>query len=130
MEKKRPSMDVWLREAKKDPSAKKIGMYLIHNGTVRSTPRAEVREGKKDLPEVTGMHFSYDQKKVDECIALTYQLEGIYYIRVWLNSGELMQGEDIMYVLIGGDIRPHVTQALDFFVGKLKTLCVRELERS
>ena len=32
-----PSMDEWLREAKADPSAEKIGMYLTHNGVVRAT---------------------------------------------------------------------------------------------
>lgn len=124
-----PSMDIWLREAKKDPSAEKIGMYLIHNGTVRSTSRAEVREGKRDLPKVSGMFFSYDRDRVDACIRQTYALEGIYYVRVWLNTGELAVGEDIMYVLIGGDIRPNVTRALDFLVGKIKSECVCEQER-
>ena len=124
-----PSMDVWLREAKKDPSAEKIGMYLIHNGTVRSTSRAEVREGKRDLPKVSGMFFSYDRERVDACIRQTNELEGIHYVRVWLNTGELAVGEDIMYVLIGGDIRPNVTRALDFLVGKIKSECVCEQER-
>lgn len=125
-----PSMDAWLKEAKRDPSAEKIGMYLFHNGTVRSTPRLEVREGRKDLPPVTSMRFSYDPVKVEAAVSQTYKLEGVYYVRVWLNSGELKAGEDIMYVLIGGDIRPHVTAALDFLVGRLKSQCVTEQELS
>ena len=40
-----PSMDEWLREAKADPSASKIGMYLTHNGVVRETAKAKVRFG-------------------------------------------------------------------------------------
>ena len=32
-----------------------------------------------------------------------------------------------MYVLIGGDIRPHVIDALQFLVEKIKTECVTEL---
>ena len=41
--KESPSMDEWLREAKADPSASKIGMYLTHNGVVRETAKAKVR---------------------------------------------------------------------------------------
>ena len=58
----------------------------------------------------------------------TYKMEGIYYIRVWLNEGELKVGDDIMYVLIGGDIRPHVVDALQYLVGHIKTECVTEKE--
>ena len=129
MEKKvPPSMDQWLREAKQDGSAAKIGMYLIHNGTVRQTARAKVRLGQEDAPNVTGMYFDYDGEKLKAAIAETYEMEGIYYIRVWLNSGELSLGDDIMYVLIGGDIRPHVVAALEFLVGKIKSQCVVEKE--
>ena len=35
--KESPSIDAWLKEAKADPSAAKIGMYLTHNGIVRET---------------------------------------------------------------------------------------------
>ena len=124
-----PSIDQWLREAKQDPSAAKIGMYLTHNGTVRQTAKAKVRQADATAADVTGMVFSYDQDKVDAAIAEAYQLPGVYYIRVWLNSGTLSLGDDIMYVLIGGDIRPHVVDALQFLVGKIKSECVTEIEQ-
>lgn len=123
-----PSMDEWLKEAKQDPDAGKVGMYLTHNGVVRETARKKVRNGEKDAPAVTGMLFSYDEKKVEEAIAETKQLEGIYYVRVWLNEGELQAGEDIMYLLIGGDIRTRVVQGLEFLLEKIKTECVIEKE--
>ena len=128
MSKPAPSIDAWLREAKAHASAPKIGMYLTHNGTVRQTARAKVRCGAEDTKEVTGMLFSYDQEKVDAIIADTYKMEGIYYIRVWLNEGELKMGDDIMYVLIGGDIRPHIVEALQYLVGRIKNECVVETE--
>ena len=124
-----PSMDQWLREAKAHESAPLCGMYLTHNGTVRQTAKAKVRLGE-DAPDVSGMYFSYDQTKVDAAVAETYKLDGIYYVRAWLNEGELNLGDDIMYVLIGGDIRPRVVDALQFLVGKLKNECVTEIERS
>lgn len=125
-----PSMDLWLKEAKAHESAPKIGMYLVHNGTVRASARAKVRAGAEDTLPVTGMLFSYDQKKVDAIIADTYQMPGIYYIRVWLNEGELALGDDIMYVLVGGDIRPRVIDALQYLVGRIKNECVLEREQN
>lgn len=126
--KKLPSMEEWLREAKAHPSADKVGMYLSHNGVVRATAKARVRSGDESASPVCGMLFSYDKKKVDKAVADTYALEGISYVRVWLNEGELKVGDDIMFVLIGGDIRPNVVAALDFLVGALKNHCVSETE--
>ena len=127
MKKTPPSIDAWLKEAKAHESAPKIGMYLTHNGIVRQTAKAKVRQGE-DVADVTGMLFSYDKEKVDDVIADTYKMEGIYYIRVWLNEGELSVGDDIMYVLIGGDIRPRVVDALQYLVGRVKNECVMEKE--
>lgn len=123
-----PSLDHWLQEAKSHESAPKIGMYLTHVGVVRESAKAAVREGAKDTKPVTGMVFSYDPVRVDEVIAAAYALEGIYYIRVWLNEGALAVGDDIMRVLIGGDIRPHVVDALQYLVGRIKNECVQETE--
>lgn len=128
MKKTPPSMDLWLQEAKTHESAAKIGMYLTHNGTVRQTAKAKVRYGAEDTKEVTGMLFSYDPDKVDAVVADTYQMEGIYYIRIWLNEGKLQVGDDIMFVLIGGDIRPRVLDALNYLVGRIKNECVTEVE--
>ena len=121
-------MDEWLEEAKKDPSAENCGMFLFHNGIVRKTPKAQVRCGQSGSGNVSGMIFSYDGQKVEEAVDAARRLEGIYYVRVWLNSGELSLGDDIMLVLVGGDIRPHVVDALQFLVGKLKNECVTEQE--
>ena len=127
MSKTPPSMDQWLREAKAHESAPKIGMYLTHNGIVRQSAKARVRYGE-DTPDVTGMIFSYDREKVNAVIEDAKKLDGIYYIRVWLNEGELTVGDDIMYVLIGGDIRPRVVDALQYLVGRVKNECVIEKE--
>lgn len=123
-----PSIDVWMREAKAAPNAEKVGMYLTHNGVVRRTAKAQIRFGDADARPVTGMVFSYDADKVTAAIEATYQLDGIYYVKVWLNEGELQVGDDIMYVLIGGDIRPHVVDGLQFLVEQIKTQCVLETE--
>ncbi len=123
-----PSIDAWLKEAKQHESAKKIGMYLTHNGVVRESAKAKVRHGAEDTKPVVGMHFSYDKEKVDAVIEETYKMDGIFYIKTWLAEGELQVGDDIMYVLIGGDIRPHIVDALQYMVGRIKNECVVETE--
>lgn len=128
MKKLSPSIDEWLKEAKTDPAALQEGMFLVHNGVVRQTPKAKVRQGIDDGSMVKGMEFAYDAAKVDAEIAETYKMDGIFHVRVWLNEGTLELGDDIMYVLIGGDIRPHVVDALQFLVEKIKSECVTEIE--
>ena len=122
-----PFSDAWLAEAKSCPEAEKIGMYLLHNGVVRATAKAEVREGQR-CDSVAGLEFSYDREKVLAALSETESLPGIYYIRLWLNSGRLSVGDDLMYVLVGGDIRPRVIDTLQHLVERLKSECVTERE--
>ena len=128
MSKPIPSIDTWLKEAKADPNAHKVGMFLTHNGVVRESPKAKVRHAVDDSRIVRGMFFSYDEAKLNAVVDEARTMEGIYYIRVWLNEGELKTGDDIMYVLIGGDIRPRVVDCLQHLVGRIKNECVVEKE--
>ncbi len=124
---KAPSMDQWLREAKSVPGASDCGMYLFHNGVVRGTAKRQVREGAAS-PQVQAMSFSYDSGLVDRAVETAKKQEGIFHVRVWLNKGRLQVGDDIMLVLVGGDTRPHVTDALQSLVKEIKTNCVKEEE--
>lgn len=123
-----PSMDAWIKEAKEDKSAPECGMYLFHNGIVRQSARAKIRQGDISASAVKGMVFSYDKEKVEEAVENTQNMPGIGYVRVWLNEGQLEVGDNIMLVLVGGDIRPHVVDALQSLVGELKNHCVKEEE--
>ena len=127
MGKPEPSLDQWLAEAKASPEAAKCGMFLAHNGIVRSTAKAQVRQGE-DMPEVAQVEFSYDEAGVEAAIAEALTWDGVYYVRVWLNEGALNVGESIMYVLIGADIRPRCIDALQNLVGKIKNDLVVEKE--
>ena len=126
--KKSPSMDEWLREAKADENAARCGMFLFHNGVVRESAKAQVRSGVTDTPAVTGMNFAYDAVKVNAAITDALAMPGIFLVKVWLNEGMLAVGDDIMFVLVGGDIRPHVIDALQALVGEIKNHCVMEQE--
>ena len=127
MAKPEPSMDAWLAEAKASDNADQCGMFLVHNGIVRSTAKAQVRAGE-DMPAVAQVEFSYDAAGVEAAIADALTWEGVYYVKVWLNEGVLNVGESIMYVLIGADIRPRCIDALQKLVGKIKNDLVVEKE--
>jgi len=128
LQKEPPSADQWLKEAKEASGAPREGMFLLHNGVVRRTPKAQAREGVEDGGPVREMDFSFDADCVREAIRETGAMEGIWCVKVWLNQGRLQVGDDIMYVLIGGDIRPRVIGALQFLVEWIKTRCVTETE--
>ena len=55
-------------------------------------------------------------------------MDGVHYVRIWINEGTLQVGDDIMLVLVGADIRPNAIQALEKLVKKLKNECVTEKE--
>lgn len=128
MPKQLPSMDEWLKEAKSSENADNCGMFLVHNGVVRITPKAEVREGAEGLGQIAQVDFSYDEAGVNAAIEDALTWPGVYYVRVWLNEGKLNVGDSIMYVMIGADIRPNCIDALQKLVGKIKNDLVVEKE--
>lgn len=138
-----PNINEWLKEAKQDPSAPYIGMYLTHNGVVRATPKRIVRanefehdsslntpatKGNQKSQEVIAVDFSYNKEGLEEAVNQAQSWEGIYYVRAWLNEGRIPVGGSLMYILIGADIRPHAINALEKLVGHIKTNLVVETE--
>ncbi|MBN1192847.1 MAG: molybdenum cofactor biosynthesis protein MoaE [Coriobacteriia bacterium] len=116
----RPDINEWLAEAKRGIGAKDTGMYLCHNGVVRSYSR--------DGRPVESMDLSVDRERLEEILSTAALMDGISVVRAWVNEGHLEVGDDIMYVLVGGDIRPNVLEALTALVGMIKSEVVTETE--
>jgi molybdopterin synthase catalytic subunit len=95
-------------------------MFLVHNGVVRGTSRSG------EL--VAGMELSVDRDRLEEIVASARLMEGVTYVRAWVNEGRLAVGDDIMYVVVAGDIREHVFEALQALVRMIKTQVVTEKE--
>ena len=115
-----PSLDAWLAEAKRSADAAGVGMYLCHNGVVRSFSR--------DGQPVVGMELAVDRVRLAEILATARLMEGVSIVRAWINEGQLAVGDDIMYVMVGGDIRDNVVEALVALVRMIKTEVVTETE--
>jgi molybdopterin synthase catalytic subunit len=115
-----PQFETWLQEIKSGPDSARVGMYLMHNGVVRGTARSG--------DPVTSMDLTYDQERLRSIIAEIGQRPGVVALKVWINEGHLAVGDDIMRVLVGGDIRENVFGALQELVRLVKTECVKEVE--
>jgi molybdopterin synthase catalytic subunit len=115
-----PQFETWLDEIKSGPGSAGVGMYLMHNGVVRGTTRSG--------QPVTGMDLTYDQERLASIIDEIKARPGVVALRVWINEGHLVVGDDIMRVLVGGDIRENVFGALQEMVRLIKTECVKERE--
>lgn len=124
---KKPSSEEWLLEAKKSKDASMIGMYLVHNGVVRSTAKKEIYE-KTEPRKVVAMDFSCDQQKAEHFVEEILKENGVYYVKLWLADGRLNVGDDIMQVLVGADCRENCVNALQNLVKNIKTNCVKEKE--
>lgn len=118
----------WLEEAKRDPAAEQCGMYLIHNGVVRRSPKQQVRAGVNGLPPVKQLRLSCNADLLQQAIDAAYGYPGVHYVRAWVNEGLLDVGDTMMYVLVGADIRPNCINALEKLVGEIKTHVVTEEE--
>jgi len=113
-------IDQWLQDVKREYRDKELGMILVHNGIVRATSK----DGKK----VRGMNLSCDTEKLDALIRECQKKAGITAIRVWINKGKLMVGDDIMYVLVAGRFRTDVLPVLGDLVYRLKNEVIKETE--
>jgi molybdopterin synthase catalytic subunit len=113
-------LDVWLREVKQTTDPESLGMILVHDGVVRGTSKTGQR--------IQGMHLSSDKEKLDQVISTLRIREGIVDIRVWINSGQLKVGDDIMLVLVAGRFRTDILPVFVELLTVIKNEIVQEDE--
>lgn len=116
-----PDAQDWIREVKARPDADGIGMILVHNGIVRGTSRSG--------ESVSGMVLTADGERLAEVVAQARTWPGVVAVHAWTNEGPLAVGDDIMKVLIAGDIRENVFAALERLVSLMKTEVLSESEQ-
>jgi molybdopterin synthase catalytic subunit len=115
-----PDVNEWFADIKAQARSDEIGMMLVHRGVVRGTSRSG--------EPVAGMKLSTDHRRLEEVLAEARAWQGVVAIRAWVNEGRLSVGDDIMAVLVAGDIRENVFGALQRLVTLIKTEVVSESE--
>ena len=118
------SMDVnkVLQELKARPGfTDHVGMMLVHNGVVRGWSR-------KDHAPVSSITVSHDQAKMDAICHEMEQRPGIFAIVAQANGGELQPGDDLLLLVVAGDIRENVKATFAELLDRIKSEAVIKQE--
>ncbi len=106
---------------KKHPDYNKVGMILCHNGVVRGTSR----DGRK----VSGIKVAVDHTKLKKIITESKKKPGIVEVLVEIFDGkDLMVGDNVMYLVVAGDIRENVITTLQDTLNEIKTTVTTKIE--
>jgi molybdopterin synthase catalytic subunit len=106
---------------KKHPDYHTAGMILCHNGVVRGTSR--------DGRPVSGLTISVDNRKLRQVIDTHKQTPGIVEILVEIaENRRLAVGDDVMLLVVAGDIRETVITVLKDTLDAIKTSVTSKTE--
>lgn len=114
MANKKISMDELIARIKAHPNFSKAGMILCHNGVVRGVDRA----GSKGVQK---LYVDVVPEKISEIHAWGETLPGVVAVVVEALEGELKVGDDVLYVVVAGDIRENVLDAMRQILDRLKS---------
>jgi len=113
-------VDKWLDEIKQRVNPEDLGMILVHNGIVRGT--------SKSGNPVRAMRLSYDQQKLNSVIPIFKQRPGVVEVKIWINSGNLKVGDNIMFLLVAGRFKTDVLLVFEELLSLIKNEIVTEEE--
>jgi len=115
------SLDALIAQVKQHPRYPEVGMILCHNGVVRATSR--------DGQPVTELTVKADRRRLAEIITAIKNRPGIVEVLAVVREGTLRVGDDVMYVVVAGDIRENVFPALQDAVNTIKRDVTKKTER-
>lgn len=111
-----------IAEMKQDPAfAQNVGMVLIHNGTVRGWSRG-------DHSPVSRVEVIADQAKIEQIRGEIEKLTGIYKVVVEARSGVLELGDDLLFLIVAGNIRENVKPAFALLLDRIKAEAISKKE--
>jgi len=109
-----------IEEVRSNPRIDRAGMIVCHNGIVRGFSR----DGK----EVSKLSVKANRKALEKMIDEAREKPGIVDLRVHINEGELGVGDDVLLVVVAGDIRDNTFPVLIELVGKIKRVVQRVIK--
>jgi len=106
---------------KNHPDYSKTGMILCHNGVVRGTSR--------DGRQVSGLRIVVDHEKLRNVITENKKRKGIIEILIEIaENKDLSVGDDVMFLVVAGDIRDTVIEVLKKTLDEIKTTVTTKTE--
>jgi len=111
-----------IAEMKKRPDFnEKVGMILIHNGTVRGWSR-------NDRQQVTALETRVDSEKIERLRQEYLEWPGIYDIIIEARSGRFAPGDDLLFIIVAGDIRENIKPVLAVLLDRIKAEAIQKKE--
>jgi molybdopterin synthase catalytic subunit len=111
-----------IQELKKRPEfTDNVGMILIHNGVVRNWSR-------KDRATVAALEVTPDLEKIEALRREYLRRDGIFEIIVKAYSGTFQPGDDLLYIIVAGDIRENIKPVLAELLDRIKSEAVTKKE--
>jgi molybdopterin synthase catalytic subunit len=111
-----------IAEMKKKPGfTENVGMILVHNGVVRGWSR-------KDKTPVEYVDVYPDTGKIESLRTEYEKKPGIYKVLVEAKSGRLKPGDDLLFIVVAGDIRENVKPVLAELLDRVKSEAVNKSE--
>ena len=110
-----------LQSVKSHPDFHRAGMVLCHNGVVRATSR----DGRR----VSGLRVAVDHERLKTILQEARQTPGIVDVRVQIaEDRDLEVGDDVMVLVVAGDIRENVIRTLEATLNAIKTTVTSKTE--
>ena len=110
-----------IADIRKHPHFRKAGMLLCHNGVVR--------EHARDGRQVKGLRVRVDHDRLERILDEQKQRPGIVDIRVAIaEERDLSVGDDVMILVVAGDIRENVIAVLADTLNLIKTTVTEKTE--
>jgi molybdopterin synthase catalytic subunit len=110
-----------IESIKGNPDYDKVGMILCHNGVVRGTSR--------DGRAVKGLRVAVDHQKLADIVSAQKKIPGIVDIKVEIaEDRDLAVGDDVMLLLVAGDIRENVIKVLTDTLNLIKSTVTSKTE--
>ena len=118
---KRMDIAAMMAKVKAHPDFSKAGMILCHNGVVREN----TREGEP----VTELSIQVDHDLLSKIIDQQKAKPGIIEVLVHIEEGKpLKVGDDIMALVVAGDIRENVIETLTDTLNQIKSRATRKTQ--
>ncbi len=115
------SVNQMIQRIKQRSDAAGIGMILTHVGIVRDSAR--------DGRAVSGLRVEVDREALDRVLSRERQSPGIFDILVEIEQGKALGvGDEIMRLVVAGDIRDHVIPALERTLSAIKETVTQKTE--
>jgi molybdopterin synthase catalytic subunit len=110
-----------INEVRRHPEFHNAGMLLLHNGVVRATSR--------DGRPVKGLRVRVDHVRLDRILAQQRSRPGVVDIRVAIvEERDLAVGDDVMVLIVAGDVRENVIAVLSDTLNLIKTTVTEKTE--